>query len=248
MKSVPMLIVVIGDVHGERERLAGGLRLVRDQRADVVLLVGDIGADPPWPSADRRRLRGPHDQSVRDVIAQVAEACACPVVFVPGNHDLPDPPGDVQGINADRRIVEVAGLRIAGFGGAGPTPFGFPYEWSEQQAEAVLQPLLEGAAGGVDIFLSHTPAAGTLDRTVHGASVGSTTVGRWIERATPKLFVCGHIHEAWGVERLAGVPCVNAGAFAAPYARESAWVVDWVDGPQRVRSFDDPSERVWDVR
>ena len=198
-------------------------------------------------SAHRRSLRGPHDESVRDVIAQVAEACACPVVFVPGNHDLPDPPGDVRGINADRRIVEVAGLRIAGFGGAGPTPFGFPYEWSEQEARTVLKPLLQGA-GCFDIFLSHTPAAGTLDRMAHGASVGSTTVARWIERSRPKLFVCGHIHEAWGVEPLAGVPCVNAGALGEPHGREIAWVVDWVDGPQHVRSFGNQCERVWDVR
>lgn len=247
-KSVPVRIILIGDVHGERERLAGSLRLVSDQRADVVLLVGDIGKDPPWHSALRHSRRGPHDESVREVIACVADSCACPVVFVPGNHDLHDPPEDIPGINADRRVVEIAGLRIAGFGGAGPTPFGFPYEWSEEEAETALKPLFEGAgAGSVDIFLSHTPPAGTLDRTMHGVSVGSVALQRWIGRARPKLFACGHIHEAWGVEKLGGIPCVNAGGLGDPHGREIAWVVDWAEGPERIRSFGDECERVWDT-
>jgi Icc-related predicted phosphoesterase len=240
-------IALVGDVHGERKRLARSLQLVSDRRIDLLLLVGDIGADPPWPDALRRSHRASHDESVREVIAHAADACSCPVVFVPGNHDLPDPAPDVRGTNADRRVVEVAGLRIAGLGGAGPARFGFPYEWSEEEAETALQPLFEGAAGSVDIFLSHTPPAGTLDRTSRGASVGSTAVARCVERAAPGLFVCGHIHESCGVASLAGVPCVNAGALGEPDAREIAWVVEWVGRPRRIRSFGKECERVFDL-
>jgi Icc-related predicted phosphoesterase len=245
-------VVLIGDVHDEVERLARTLALVDDHRADVVLLVGDIGVDPPWHRALRRTRRAEHDESIHRVIAHVRSACACPVVFVPGNHDLHDPPENVDGINADRRIVEADGLRIAGFGGAGPTPFGFPYEWSEQEAEAALDRLL-GESGAVDVFLSHSPPSDTrLDRTARGAFVGSTAVKRWISRARPKLFVCGHIHEAWGVEWLDGVPCVNAGALGEPHALEIVWIVDWCDGPRRIRSIlrdacGQPDERIWEA-
>jgi Icc-related predicted phosphoesterase len=252
IRSGQQTIVLIGDVHDEIERLARTLALVDDCRADLALLVGDIGEDPPWHRALRRTRRAEHDESIRRVIAHVRSACECSVVFVPGNHDLDDPPGDVDGINADRRIVEVGGLRIAGLGGAGPTPFGFPYEWSEDEAEAALDRLL-GDAGAVDVFLSHSPPSDTkLDRTAHGAFVGSTAVKRWISRVRPKLFVCGHIHEAWGVEWREGVPCVNTGALGEPYARDIAWIVDWCDGPERIRSLcrdenGQPEQRIWEA-
>jgi hypothetical protein len=230
-------IVLIGDVHDEIERLARSLEPVRGGRTDLALLAGDVGEDPPWDRALRRTRRAGHDASVRRVVAQVRAALDCPVVFVPGNHDLDDPPRDVDGVNADRRVVDAAGLRIAGFGGAGPTRFGFPYEWSENEAEEALAGAFSGA-GRVDVFLSHSPPTGTgLDRTAHGSSVGSPSVGRWIRRLRPRLFVCGHIHEAWGVEWLGDVPCVNAGAFGEPYPRDLAWVVDWDDGPARIRAF-----------
>jgi Icc-related predicted phosphoesterase len=229
-------IVLIGDVHDERDRLERSLALLGDCRPDLVLLTGDIGQDPPWHRAQRRTRRAEHDESVRNVIEFVQKSCGCPVVFVPGNHDLDDPPEDVGAINADRRVVEVAGLRIAGFGGAGPTRFGFPYEWSEEDAELALGKLFTDD-GRIDIFLSHSPpAATTLDRTAHGSFVGSTAVKGWIGRARPKLFVCGHIHEAWGVEDLGGVTCINAGALGEPYGCEIVWELDWGDGPEQIRS------------
>jgi len=244
-------IVLVGDVHDERDRLKRSLALLGERRPDLVLLTGDIGRDPPWHRAQRRTRRAEHDESVRSVFDCVRNSCDCPVVFVPGNHDLDDPPDEVGAINADRRIVEIAGLRVAGFGGAGPTRFGFPYEWSEEQGQVALATMFNDA-GQVDVFLSHSPpAATTLDRTAHGAAVGSTAVKDWIGRVRPKLFVCGHIHEAWGVEDLDGVPCVNAGALGEPYGRDLVWVVDWCDGPGRIRSFcrgasGDAEQREWE--
>jgi Icc-related predicted phosphoesterase len=240
----PKTLFLIGDVHDERERLGRSLDLLGERRPDLVLLTGDVGRDPPWHRAQRRTRRAEHDASVRQVIGCVRERCTCPVVFVPGNHDLDDPPKDLDAINVDRRIVEVVGLRIAGFGGAGPTRFGFPYEWSEESADAALEELFAGEAR-VDVFLSHSPpVATTLDRTVHGSAVGSRAVKRWIERARPELFVCGHIHEAWGLEDLFGVTCVNAGALGEPYGCEIVWEVTWSDGPAEVRSLrrDDAGE------
>jgi Icc-related predicted phosphoesterase len=246
----PQTIVLIGDVHDETQRLARTLDLLRGRRPDLVLLAGDVGEDPPWHRALRRTRRAGHDESIRRVIAHVRSACDCPVVFVPGNHDLHDPPEDVEGVNADGRVVSAGGLRIAGFGGAGPTAFGFPYEWTEDEAEAALDRSFADA-GAVDVFLAHSPPCETrLDRTARGALVGSLAVRRWIARMRPKLFVCGHIHEAWGAEWLDDVACVNAGALGEPYGRDLAWIVDWRDGPVRIRSLDRdengrPDERVW---
>ena len=244
-------IAVIGDVHDKQDRLARVLERIASDPPDLALLVGDVGRDPPWAEPQRRKHRMNHDESIRQIVARVRLRLGCPVAFVPGNHDLRDTADDVDGVNCDGRIVEIAGLRIAGFGGAGPGRFGFPYEWDEDEADAALRALLGGATPP-DILISHTPPARTgLDRTSRGEQVGSEAVRRWIAAARPKLFVCGHIHEAWGVERIEGVACLNAGALGEPFGAEIVWRVHWSpEGPAGIRSFDmapdfQPRTRDW---
>ncbi len=234
-------IAVIGDVHDHQERLERVLEPLGRARADLSVLVGDVGKDPPWLA--RRVRRRAHDQSVRRVIGRVREALDCPLVFVPGNHDMPDAVEDTAGINCDGRVVELAGLQLAGLGGAGPTRFGFPYEWREDEAEQRLRRMFSAGAR-TDIFVCHTPPAGTtLDRTYRGRHVGSAAVRRWIESARPKLFVCGHIHEGWGFETVEGVPCLNAGALGEPHGQAIAWIVDWSGGrPAGIRSYRETPE------
>ncbi len=232
-------IVIIGDTHAQQERLAVTLKMLEGGRFAVALLVGDVGLDPPWMSPAREQERNAHDESMLRAVTLVERLLDCPVLFVPGNHDLPDPPIALDRCNADRRSKTIEGIEIVGFGGAGPTRFGFPYEWTESQAEAALAALLADRESGPEILLSHSPPLGTgLDRTRRGQQVGSGAVKRWIGRARPGLFVCGHIHEAWGVEMVEGVPCLNAGALGEPYAQDIVWVVDWgVEGPERIASY-----------
>jgi len=246
-----MKIAVIGDVHDHQERLERILDRIAASPPDLTLLVGDVGRDPPWTEPERQSRRQEHDTSVRRVLARIRGSLGCPLAFVPGNHDLRDAVTDVDGVNCDGRIVDIAGRRIAGFGGAGPTRFGFPYEWKENEADETLRSLLAGAAP-VDILISHTPPARTsLDRTARGEHVGSEAVRRSIATARPSLLVCGHIHESWGVERVDGVLCLNAGALGEPFGEEIVWLVDWSsDGPTAIRSFhassdDDDESRDW---
>jgi len=224
-------IAIFGDIHDEQERLGAALDLLDGPPFDLALLAGDVGLDPPWEAPARQTGRGPHDESVRRTVNRVAHHLDCPVLFEPGNHDLRDAVSDLDGTNCDRIVVEAAGLRVAGLGGAGPTRYGFPYEWTEGEIDAALSGLLGGGAEPVDILLSHTPPHDTgLDLTPRGAHVGSPTVRGWIGRARPRLVVCGHVHEAWGVEQVEGVPCLNAGALGEPYGQVIVWVVEWVGG------------------
>ena len=243
-------IAVIGDVHDQRERLGRVLSWLAPAAPDLALLAGDVGIDPPWSAAGRRMLRGAHDASVRAVIGEVHRALRCPVAFVPGNHDLADPVSGLEGTNCDRSLVEIAGVRVAGFGGAGPARFGFPYEWDELEAERALE-RLGLAPGTVDVALCHTPPAGSrLDRIHRGEHAGSRAVRRWIAEVRPALFICGHIHEAWGVEAIEGVPCLNAGALGEPFGQEIGWLVTWEHGaPAAIRWLggggDAPREEAW---
>lgn len=245
-------IAIIGDVHANHGRLDAGLALLKGLAVDLAVLTGDVGLDPPWIAP--RRRRGEHDASVRSALGLVGRELDCPVVFVPGNHDLRDPQAIPGATNIDGVRTQIAGLRVAGLGGAGPARFGFPYEWSEEQAELALETTFDGAVEPTDIFLSHTPPAETaLDRTLHGKHVGSEAVRRRIETVQPRLFVCGHIHESWGLARVHGVPCINAGALGPPAAQDIVWHVLWDGGPARaeVRRRDSAGKettRSWDLR
>jgi len=251
MPRVAIEIIVLGDVHGQEERLGRALDLVRGARPAVALLIGDVGVDPPW-GTERLTGRAAHDASVGRVLTTVRDTLRTDVAFVPGNHDLRDPPPHSAGVNCDQRRSELAGLSIVGLGGAGPTKFGFPYEWAEKEADLVLRRLLGEGSPPPDVLLSHAPPRSTpLDRTQRGEHVGSRAVRKWIARARPRLVLCGHIHEAWGAAKLDGVPCVNAGALGEPYPQEIAWRIAWdAAGPTQVRSLrrtedGEVEERTW---
>lgn len=62
------------------------------------------------------------------------------------------------------------------------------------------KPIPEGAE--VDIVMTHGPAHLRLDRCRDGNRAGCPHLLSALERVRPRLHCCGHIHEAWGAERV----------------------------------------------
>ncbi|MBK8180757.1 MAG: metallophosphoesterase [Planctomycetes bacterium] len=207
-ESRTVRFAVIGDIHAHERHLAAVMdRLAREGagRLDAILLVGDVGA-----GGHRLRILGRADllymKSLERVFA-VVRALGPPVFWVPGNHDLPEAPGEG---NLDGTSTVVNGVRIAGIGGAGPGRFGFAYEWDEEQIRARSVP-------PCDVLLCHTPPHGTdLDRIPSGKHVGSRAL-RERALAHSGAYVCGHIHEAPGAVVLGKCLCLNVGGLGAPY-------------------------------
>jgi uncharacterized protein len=94
-------------------------------------------------------------------------------------------------------------------------------EGSGKTAEILrIAPSLQPAARNDirHVVLSHVPPRGcSLDRTFLGKHVGSTALRSYIESRQPKLVVCGHIHEARGIELLGRTTVVNCGVAARGY-------------------------------
>lgn len=203
-----MVLGVIGDIHGELYHLKKVIdHLVRQSIAGV-LLVGDFGSSQyefsRWKQNDSREIL------VKEVarILELMDRLKVPVAWVPGSHDLRDL--DLPG-NCDQRLVEVAGVRVYGIGGAGPGRFGLPYEWDEDDIRALKIP-------ACDVILSHTPPYDTpLDRLFHAdRHVGSEAVLE-IAREHRGAMVSGHIHEANGIVRIGDCLCMNVGSLGDPY-------------------------------
>ncbi|EWC61203.1 putative phosphoesterase [Actinokineospora spheciospongiae] len=169
---------------------------VRRHDVDLVLAAGDL----PF-----------------DYLEFLSDALDRPCVFVPGNHDadlggyvhssglwtrdgLPARyPGPEGAVNADGRVVDVAGLRIAGLGGS-IRYNGGPNQWTERQMarrsrrvrrRARLRGLRDGRP--VDVLLTHSPPRGCGDRD-DPPHRGFACLHDAVRVLRPGLLVHGHIH------------------------------------------------------
>jgi calcineurin-like phosphoesterase family protein len=149
-------------------------------------------------------------------------ALDAPLVFVPGNHDpdvsgyrtsragvtlragLPDrPPWPDGALSAESRIVDVAGLRLAGLGGCRRYSPG-PNQYTDRQQarrarslgyRAALSRLRDGRP--VDVLLTHAPPRGVGDGD-DPPHWGFTALNRLVARLQPGLLLHGHVHPSAG--------------------------------------------------
>lgn len=114
--------------------------------------------------------------------------------------------------------VEIQGVLFFGIGGGIPiTPFGsWSWDFSESQAEVLLGKCPKNA-----VLISHSPPKGILDKSSFGLHLGSTTIRNFIQEKSPRLVVCGHIHESGGkTEKIGRTTVINAGPHGMHYSLE----------------------------
>lgn len=169
---------------------------VRRRPVDLVLAAGDL----PF-----------------DYLEYLADALEQPCVLVPGNHDADlggysrrrglwtrdgfpvDWPGPRGWQDTDGRVVDVAGLRIAGLGGSIRYSDG-PNQWTEWQQSRRAKRLVRAAhrrylrdGRGVDVLLTHSPPRGVGDAE-DPPHRGFACLHDAVRRIRPALLLHGHIH------------------------------------------------------
>jgi len=191
---MPARILVFSDIHGDLAALG---RLL-DVDADYYIAAGDLAN---W-------ARG------LDSAGAVLQRRAPRVYVLPGNHEHES---QIEAFCSrfelnpmHGRHFEVEGWHIAGLGHSNPTPFHTPGEYTEAELAARLQPF---STLHPLVLVCHCPPYRTaLDRAAPGLHFGSTAVREFIEQHHPAWFLCGHIHEAAGVQTTLGsTHAVNAG-------------------------------------
>jgi Icc-related predicted phosphoesterase len=190
-----MRLLLCSDIHCD---LSAARRLVEQSaQADVVVCAGDLAV-----------MR----TGLQKTVNVLAEA-RVPTVLVAGNGESYEELLDACASWPSAHVlhgsgIEIEGIPFWGLGGAVPvTPFGaWSYDLTEERA---AQLLADCPAGGV--LVTHSPPFGHVD-TANGRHLGSRAILEAIERAQPKLAVCGHIHGCWTEESIAGdTRVVNAG-------------------------------------
>lgn len=191
---MPTRILVFSDIHGDLAALG---RLM-DVDADYYIAAGDLvnwarGLDSAGPILQRRAPR---------------------VYVLPGNHEhesqIEEYCSRFELNPLHGRHFEAGGWHVAGLGHSSPTPFNTPGEYTEEEFAAHLQPF---STLNPLVLVCHCPPHRTaLDRAAPGLHFGSTAVREFIEQHHPAWFLCGHIHEAAGVQTTLGsTHAVNVG-------------------------------------
>lgn len=189
-----MRLLIFSDIHGDIKALE---RLVATE-ADYYIAAGDLTSWGRGLDRCGEVLRGRGDR----------------VWVLPGNHESAEQVAQFcrkfRLRDFHERAFPAGGYQVAGLGYSNPTPFHTPGEYSEEDLASRLA-AFEGMKPLV--LVCHCPPLGTpLDRVREGVHAGSRAVRDFIERCQPDHFLCGHIHEAEGVEVTLGkTHAVNAG-------------------------------------
>jgi len=203
-----MRLLVATDFHGATTAIGRASEKAAKEKPDLIIVCGDV------------THFGSYDLA-KEFLRLLAKSKR-QVLFVPGNCD---PPKLVQGVRI-RRILSLHGtckvqndLCFVGVGGCSPSPFFTPNEFSEEQILSILENAYTEADETKKLILvSHSPPYDTrLDTTSLGKHAGSMSIRKFIEDKKPILAVCGHIHEARGVDRLGLTTIVNPGPASRGY-------------------------------
>lgn len=195
--------IAIGDVHNHTEKLAGVAGL---KDAAGVIVTGDLTFAQGSAAAQK-------------VLSAVEAAGGKLAAAQIGNMDKAEVNDLLQArqINLHGQAVKLSPkVTTIGVGGSNSTPFNTPSEFSEEELAALLRQGLS-AAGEYEhlILVAHTPPLNTMcDKLAGGEHAGSRAVREFIEEVQPSLCLCGHIHEARGMDMIGNTPIVNPGAFA----------------------------------
>ena len=125
-----------------------------------------------------------------------------PVLYVHGNHDERYAKNPPEGcICIEDRVYEFEGIRIAGLGGS-MEYIGGIYQFTEKAMTKRVKKLKKKIKkkGGVDIFITHSPAAGLNDGT-DLPHRGFQCFNVILDTFRPKIFVHGHVHISYSYKQ-----------------------------------------------
>jgi Icc-related predicted phosphoesterase len=201
-----MEIVCTSDLHGNLPTLPKG---------DLLLIAGDVcpiyNHEPKFQSQWIENTFYPWCQE------QPFEM----VVFIAGNHDF-----YFEGTDSykfyEEKYPKVKYLQDSFVMWHNLKIWGTPHQrefggWAFNEKEERLAELWELIPKETDVIVCHGPAFGYGDRVMRGENVGSPSMLKKIEEIKPKLYVCGHIHEGYGIRKHNETWMVNASLVNSRY-------------------------------
>ena len=109
--------------------------------------------------------------------------------------------------------TEINGIKIWG---SPVTPWFYNWAFNRHRGEDIKKHW-DLIPADSDIVITHGPVYGFLDMTVSEQYAGCQDLLRKVLTIQPKVHVCGHIHEAYGLVKRSGIKFINASVVNEQY-------------------------------
>ena len=197
-----MRIVAISDTHNRHQSLVL-------PEGDMLIHAGDVSS------------QGKQSQ-VEDFLKWFSKQDFKYKIFIAGNHDffferMPEDyiksliPKNVIYLNDSG--VEIEGIKIWG---SPVQPWFYDWAFNRQRGSDILKHW-DLIPRDTDILITHGPAKGILDKTIHNVETGCEDLLNTIREIRPKYFIFGHIHEAYGMVEKNATTFINASVLDVHY-------------------------------
>jgi putative phosphoesterase len=205
IESKNMKIFALTDIHG-RQHFSDSIAQ-KMHGADIIAIAGDITHFGDMEEADviLRSIK-----TINDNILAVSGNC---------DYDGVNTALNSHEINLHGTCKTINKIVFCGLNGSNKTPLHTPQEYTEEEIEGLLEKYQKNSDVHLHVLLSHAPPAKTtVDKIFLGLHVGSKALRTYIEKLQPALVICGHIHEARGVDTIGKTLVINPGPFPKHYA------------------------------
>lgn len=196
-----MKIFSVADIHGNQKIYSKIKELVIQKKIDVLILPGDLY---PKPNAVTFET---FNAIQRDSVQQMDELfkdLEIPIYYLLGNDDWVED-GIHCGINLHGRLEEYEGVYFTGFQYVRKTGYHTNRELSEDKIQKNFKEQVESLKLNHKkplVLVGHTPLYLLQDKILNSEHVGSRKLRIEIEKLRPIVYLCGHIHEDFGMNTL----------------------------------------------
>lgn len=210
-----MKLSVISDIHGDLVQLNEAKNIFKN--TNLTIISGDL------------TKRGNISELI-EVIDSI-NFSTNKLLTIPGNMDGFDSIKVMEEKNTSihNSIKIIDNIGFMGVGGSTATPFGTPFELSEDEIYNILCENFEKLKSKnvyKTVVVCHNPPYNTkVDKVLLGRHVGSEKIRNFIEEKKPSVFLSGHIHEAASVDKINDTVLLNPG----PFRRGGVGVVEILD-------------------
>ena len=176
------------------------------------LMTSDLSGGPMIIHAGDISGRGKYNE-VNDFLQWFSSLPYMHKIFIAGNHDFIFEkenaliiPEDVIYLQDD--AVTIEGIKIYG---SPWQPWFYDWAFNLPRKGPGLYSKWESIPTDVDILITHSPPYGILDLTYRDRTpVGCEALRERLNEISPKIHVFGHIHEAYGQEKIGETLFINA--------------------------------------
>lgn len=189
-----MRIYTIADIHAKPGNLQKICSVVSEYNPDVLVVAGDI-----------------INYIYLKKTFKILNDLSIPVLVVRGNSD----PAYVEkyfnrfpnltSLHLNKVILN--SIPFTGLSGTVPLPFRNKVRFFEKSLMNKAHPMIDSQT----VFVVHTPPRGCLDEVAGRFHSGSKMVRDLVDKTQPRLLICGHIHEAAGIDKIGETTVVNCG-------------------------------------